>query len=461
MKSKLSVHVRTNGEASPFVRTEPGRFYLRSLLEPGQEPYHAKPVQKPKSVEDVLVFSGDWLDNKRRFQGIKRSWKRIYKDLLRPTVCAYLNRRIAETINTHKQVLTYVMVTRKGQVLTYKRGNYNRVEDFLKGSECIGFGGHVSGSDLDLLSSEDMGVMECAIRELSEELELPALDIKRLRDQEGLKCVGVLNDDSSIVGQRHFAFVFQYEVSDDPAWDTPQRGEKSITQLRWLNPNSEIIPIWHFEYWSQLCLREYFPDLCNATPAYRIHRRRPLQRPQLLCVLGTVGSGKSEVTKILCREHGYHEVNTGRLVAKLLGIPPVPQTPREEFQKKAWHFIQSSNAPQKLAEAIWAYAQNSDKKLLVDGIRQKTTLDSLRSLAGNKNIGLVYVHTLPDLAYRFYKDREKNDCSIFNFLEVRNAPVEYDVEEMIGQADATLYNWLGLSLYRQTIRGLIHNIGGY
>jgi hypothetical protein len=32
MKSKLSVHVRRHGDRSPFVRTAPGRFYLRDLL---------------------------------------------------------------------------------------------------------------------------------------------------------------------------------------------------------------------------------------------------------------------------------------------------------------------------------------------------------------------------------------------------------------------------------------------
>ena len=461
MKSKLSVHVRRNGESSPFVRTGPGKFFLRELLHPGQSPYYADPIKKPKSAEDVLVFNSRWFDEARRFQGIKKSWKKIYKDLLSPNVCSYLNRRDAETIDTHKQILTYVLVTRRGRVLTYRRGNYNRVEDFLRGAECIGFGGHVAGDDMDLFSVQDMGVTNCAIRELGEELRLPDEDKIRLRNGVGLSCVGVLNDDSSIVGQRHFAFLFQYEVSNARAWDNPERGEKSITQLRWLDPSRGVIPIWRFEYWSQLCLRAFFPDLVHTTAAYNIRRRRPIRPPNLLCVLGTVGSGKSEATRLLCTDFGYQEVNTGRIVADLLGIPPVPDTPRQLFQEAAWRFIQSVHGPEQLARAILdRIDQYQCERVLIDGIRQRTTLDNLRSLAGPRRVGLLYVHTLPDLAYQFYKERERTDCSIFDFLAVRNASVEFDVEDMIGQADAVLYNWIGLQAYRKTVRQLMQDLEG-
>src|SRR5438067_685818 len=49
MKSKLSVHIRRYGDASPFVRTGPGRFYLRELL--GASP------PRPVDDEDQRILS--------------------------------------------------------------------------------------------------------------------------------------------------------------------------------------------------------------------------------------------------------------------------------------------------------------------------------------------------------------------------------------------------------------------
>lgn len=459
MKSKLSVHVRRRGEDSTFVKTGPNRFYLRRLL-PGSEyelhPYEWRPQQKPKPVEQVLVFPSKLLRGNNRFQGINPRFERFRVRLLRPEVSFHMDRLAAEGDNDHKQILTYIMIKQRGRVLAFKRGNYNRVEDFLRGSHCIGFGGHVAHNDIDLFSLPDMGVVQSASRELMEELELPQKDIERLKHAIGLKMVGVLNDDSSLVGQRHFAFLFTYEVSDDAAWDRPERGEKSITQLRWLSPNSGTVPIWGFEYWSQLCLREFFPRIAHAVPQFRLLRRVPLRPPHLLCVLGEVGSGKSEATRLLVREYGYEEINTGRIVADILGIPPVAVYGREKFQKEAGEFIKEPDGPERLAAAIWERVrQLPPGKVLVDGIRQRATLNALRKLAGNSRVGVLYVHTLPDLAYKFFRAREQPKLSIFEFLERRHAEVEREVSDMIRLADAVLYNWIGRKEYQKAIRGLI------
>lgn len=459
MKSKLSVHVRRKGESSTFVRTGPNQFFLRRLVSGAVAVYETPPQQKPEPAEQVLVFPSALLRTRDRFQGITQNFHRFLARLVKPEVSFHMDRLPAESDNDHKQVLTYVMITRRGRVLAFKRGSYNRVEDFLRGAHCIGFGGHVSKADVDLFSLSDMGVVQSATRELVEELRMPAKDIERLKVGKGLKLVGLLNDDSSLVGQRHFAFLFTYEVSGDPAWTKPERGEKSITQLRWLSPNSGTVPIWDFEYWSQLCLREFFPRIAHAVPQYRIVRRVPLRPPHLLCVLGEVGSGKSEATRLITREFEYEEINTGRIVADILGIPPVAEYGREKFQVKAGEFIKRSDGPQRLADAIWARAQQYPSgRVLVDGIRQRATLNCLRKLAGKLQVGVLYVHTLPDLAYKFYRAREQPRLSIFDFLERRNAEVERDVAGMISLADAVLYNWIGRAEYQQAIRDLMETV---
>ena len=47
----------------------------------------------------------------------------------------------AEQSEDYKQILTHVMVTRESRILAFRRGTFNRVEDYLRGSTCIGFWG--------------------------------------------------------------------------------------------------------------------------------------------------------------------------------------------------------------------------------------------------------------------------------------------------------------------------------
>jgi predicted NUDIX family phosphoesterase/dephospho-CoA kinase len=352
------------------------------------------------------------------------------------------------------------MVTRGSQVLSYRRGTFSRVEDFLKGAHCIGFGGHVTESDLTLFNTADFGLLDSAVRELTEELSLPLTDRERLRRHEALRIIGLINDDSSAVGRRHFAFVLRYDVSDSSSWDRPQRGEKSITQLRWLDSTAEEVSLNDFEYWSQLCFRQYLPISVRAQPSFFLRRRAPLSPPHVLCVVGTVGSGKSEATKVLTEHFGYREVNSGRVLAGLLGLAPADETGRESFQTAAWRLIRRKDGPKRLAAALWKEAQRlGGPRLLVDGIRQRATLEELRALATPLRVGVVFVHTPPDVAFNFYKSRSPRTFTVDDFLRVRDSPVEKEAERLLGLSDAVLYNWQGRHMYREAVLQLMSAVG--
>jgi predicted NUDIX family phosphoesterase len=467
MKSKLSVHIRRYGEASPFVRTGPGKFYLRTLLGGTEQPYQAKPIRPPKSQEKVVVFETTALDKVTTWQGLRTNWGKPAKRIFDKLMPFYLPRYDIEQDGSYTQLLTYVLVRHGDSLLAYRRGTYTRVAQFLQGSFCVGFGGHVVEDDLDLFSLETMGVFECAARELNEELCLPAEDRERLKRYEGLEILGVINDDSSDVGRRHIAFVMQYGVSSSlqwkkplREWDPPLRNEKGITQLQWVSARrSSGVLLWSFEYWSQLCLREFAPELVLARPAYRILRKPRLRPPHVLCVVGPVGSGKTLATAVLKSDFGYEEINTGRVVAELLGIPPVPTTPRAEFQARAWTFISQSNGPKRLARRLAELVgSSSSDRILVDGLRQRATVNLLRQDCSGCRVGLLFVHTPADLAYRFYAKRVAQGASIADFLEVRSARVESEVQALIGEADAVLYNWTGTLEYRNTISQMMSEL---
>jgi predicted NUDIX family phosphoesterase/dephospho-CoA kinase len=462
MKSKLSVHVRRHGEGSVFVRTRPGRFYLRRLLGGTGEIYYAAPLRPPPPTEQVLVFPTHWLRGTKRFQGIRtKGTDRFIKGLVRSGILSYVDRAKAEQVNDHKQIITYVMVTRGEDILAYKRGHYTNVEDFLKGQYCIGFGGHVSASDLTLFGQSNFGIVEAAARELKEELDLPAGDKRRLENREGLEIVGMLNDDASANGRRHFAVVLRYEVSDDPSWSKPARNEKSITQLRWLNPSASSHRLFQFEYWSQLCLVEFHKSSEITEPTFTIRHPAPLKPPHLLVLLGELGSGKSAAADVLRGEYSYSVINSGRVLADLIGEDPVEgEAGRRPFHARAWEFIQQEAAPQRLAAAIWERVESaSSGRVLVDGIRQHSTLAHLRLLAGHLRVGVIYVHTPFNIAFQFYKSRASERKTIDDFIEARSAPVETEVGSLVREADAILYNWRGAAAYKSVVRALMDELG--
>jgi predicted NUDIX family phosphoesterase/dephospho-CoA kinase len=433
---------------------------LRELIDEHTKIYPAPPLRPPNPTENVLVFATSVLDKNERFQGIKTSWRHIARQVLNSEACSYLFRPAAEVENQHKQVLTYIMVCRGSHVLAFKRGTYNWAEEFLRGSHCIGFGGHVAEVDNDLFDHEWFGIRRTVARELDEELQLPRADKERLAHGVGLKVVGVLNDDSSEVGRRHFAFIFRYDVSDDLYWNQPIRGEKSITQLRWLDVASPTFSIRGFEYWSQLCLRTYFKSVIKAQASYFIGRKRPLIPPHILCIVGPIGSGKTETSAVLKKDYGYAEVNSGQVVAELIVLPPVTKTPRETFQREALKFISRRAGPKRLARAILLKAAlRPTDRILVDGVRQKTTLFELKRQAKETKIGMLYVYTAADLAFKFHSGRDADTVSIEEFFKRRDDPVEEEVKSLLPMADGVLYNWEGRPMYKRSIHMMMRDLG--
>lgn len=86
-------------------------------------------------------------------------------------------------------------------------------------------------------------------------------------------------------------------------------------------------------------------------------------------------------------------------------------------------------------------------------------MNELKSLAGSFRIATVFINTPADLAYAFYTERIAHGASIEEFLDVRSAPVEAEVESLISTADAVLYNFTGKFQYRETIQSFMEDLG--
>jgi predicted NUDIX family phosphoesterase len=299
VQARLSLDILNKGEQSAFVRTGRGMFYLRDFLADGHVaglsdaglrkqtkpvPYAAPRRVPSTATERVLAIPKSHYDHLLTFQGFKRDDGSLMRALVNGPV-RHIPRTEAESIDDHKQVVSYVLVTHGAQVLSFRRGTFNRAAAFLRGSMCIGFGGHVNEGDLSIFSFADAGVRSNAMRELREEVAIPGQP--NSIQPEDIKLLGVINDDASEVGRRHVGIVMRYEVRDADweNWKNAQRGEKSINQLRWIDALGEAVDIVEFEYWSQLCWRVLFPVMLKAQPAYRILRKKPFRGMHMLLVV--------------------------------------------------------------------------------------------------------------------------------------------------------------------------------
>jgi predicted NUDIX family phosphoesterase/dephospho-CoA kinase len=460
LKSKLCVHIRKYGDRSHFIRTSAGHFYLRDILDEPWAVYDAPPLAPPPSKEKIVVFRSAILDRIGRFQGIIDPRPNVESEVLTPRNLIAMNRRKAEMSDEYKQVLVYVMVRRRNQILAYRRGRYSLTDRMLVGSDCVGFGGHVDNNDVDIFSKDSVGAKRAVARELLEELSVPPADRERLLMGKGISIVGYLNDDSSAVGRRHFAVIVEYWVANEGDWDQPLRGEESITKLRWLGVDEDLPNAQQFEYWSQLVLRRFVPSTLSTEPAFKIVRRRPLTPPNRLVVVGQVGSGKTEACSLLRDEFGYDEISTGLLMAELLGLPPIPETPRAQFQAAASRFISKADGVEQLVQAVWReLGKIKGKRVLIDGIRQMATFERLRASSETGRLGLLYVETPPDVAFEFYQSREDASVDLMRFLEVRDGPSEEEVRAFLGQADGVVYNWFGRTRYLAAVRDLMAALG--
>ena len=244
LDSALSTHIRLNGTESAFVRTSRGRFQLREQLSNTVEAV----------AEQILVFPPRLLSGEYHFQGVRADWKTFHNRVFDLGPCMYAHRDIAECTTEYKQVISFVLVTSNGLLLSYLRSEHPRVPELLRGRSTLGFGGHLSLSDLSVLTFSDFGLEYSVWRELSEELGLPLPTPTAPAVGMRLSPIGVLNDDSTLLGRKHFAFVYHLDIGQGSLVESLRSPDPTCKSLVWLEPEEACSGQANLEGWSQWCL---------------------------------------------------------------------------------------------------------------------------------------------------------------------------------------------------------------
>jgi hypothetical protein len=266
--------------------------------------------------------------------------------------------------------------------------------------------------------------------------------------------LGILTDDSSEVGRGHVAVVYRAWLQD---WNTTkllQKGDSSIKGLGWIDLSKDKADIVDFEYWSQLCLRKFYPSTVIAKSGARILNRPKLGTDLVIVVAGRIGSGKTETARYLSEKLGCPLIRSGALLQQVMGAPPMNEIGRREFQARALDFIQKEGGPERLAAAIETrVTEIGAERCVIDGIRHLSTYENLLTRFGGRG-SLMFVQTPPDVAYEMYRNREEHGALTFSyrdFLEIYDAPVEAEIPSLGRRAQVYIYNSFGIEAFRRTL----------
>lgn len=179
--------------------------------------------------------------------------------LLDPTNLWFLPRRVAETSESFRQVIPYVILRSADRLLVYRRARAGR-ESRLHRRMSLGFGGHVGLQDVVMSDQLDFEatVTKATDRELREEIE-GSMRISR-------RPIGVIIDNSEPVSRVHLGLAEVWEVKVD-----------TLTSI---DPAVEMCAFWHMselldgisclESWSRLCLEGWLmPNAATGSDASR------------------------------------------------------------------------------------------------------------------------------------------------------------------------------------------------
>jgi len=191
-----------------------------------------------KSQEQVLVVPTAVFHALGVFQGFSPQVEHYVPRLLDPQNLSYRPRAEVETDPTCKQIVPYVVLQWADQVFHYTRGK-GGTEARLHARRSIGVGGHISAADQTLFGTP---YAEALAREVAEEVEIGTTWTER--------CLGLLNDDSTPVGQVHLGIVHVFTL----AAPRVRRREAVLTRTGFSSLAELRRERAEFETWSQFVL---------------------------------------------------------------------------------------------------------------------------------------------------------------------------------------------------------------
>lgn len=200
-----------------------------------------------KNDELVLTTTRAQLEAHGAFQGYLHGTE-LLDEILAGKNWGFRRRGDVEDDPSFKQLIPYCVIVQGGKILVYERGKSGG-EQKLHAKLSLGIGGHINPEDSGEALSGAEQLHRALVRELDEEVTLPA--------QRSIRYAGLINDDRDPVGQVHFGVVAIVDVGpgeikpNENAISNPQMVDE--TELETLHDR--------LEGWSRLVAENLGPIL--------------------------------------------------------------------------------------------------------------------------------------------------------------------------------------------------------
>lgn len=443
IRRAVNNHLKNMGDNSPIEKIKKDLYKIRDSILANKHIFTAQ-----KRAEKVLVIENQRFRDVGQFHGLQRNFDYYFESLLKDNQPIFINRLKAEEDDDYKQIVCYVMVMVGDKLLRFSRRAVNTFNSYIDGKYSIGFGGHISLIDFNLFSANrtDSGYSAGFERELFEELGISEKDILTSKN------LGVLNDESTPLGSRHLAFVHLVEIDQNRYKN--DNGELEHVELVSFEEISREYSL--FEYWSKLCLNEYFSDKLNFYCHVQDDLKNKFQsQSKFICVIGGIGSGKSEISKFLCHNYNYYYISASSVLKKHIILPD--NYSREEIQDQGYEFIISKDAHLILVNSIVEEISLSQSThFVIDGLRFVETYNALRERLKSK-INIIYVENTFDNRLRFYNQRDRQSESPDRFRKIINHPAEQGIEKFLPLANTLIFNLGDIASFKAQIKNYFLN----
>lgn len=254
LQARLSEDILRSKDRSRFVRTEPGKFFLRSLLSDESIPAEFRTTIKARrrkrelTPDPVLCIAKDSVHKLEKQNG-RHPWS-IYEHLRDTGELSY--REMKGRPNDHVPIWCFAMMVREDSVLSYRVGRYRARDEELTSKRTMGFTTLVTEAQQTLFNHHDLGIIEAGVSALALDVDFPlGVEVLEAETSDVLSVVSVKADNE-------IEAVLMIIETVCPHWFEPTTRRLSMNDMMWIPFRVPPNHLEDFDPWTQAVVRNRF-----------------------------------------------------------------------------------------------------------------------------------------------------------------------------------------------------------
>ncbi len=254
LQARLSEDILYSKERSRFVRTEPGKFFLRSLLDDESIPEEFRKTIKARrrkrelTPDPVLCIAKESL-HKLTFRQGSDQWS-VFEDLRQTGELSYFE--FKDRPDGQVPIWCFVMLTRDEFVLSYRVGRYRAHDEEIMSKRTVGFTSLVTEDQQTLFNHHDLGIVEAGITALAIDLDFP-MDVEMLEVETSDSATVV-----EVTAEDDIEAVLLVIETGCPSWFEPTSRRLSMNDMKWIPFRVPPNHLEDFDPWTQAVVRRRF-----------------------------------------------------------------------------------------------------------------------------------------------------------------------------------------------------------